>query len=223
LKYQISRNGELYGPYSLADLLGDVSSGNILLTDLAHSEGMEDWVPVSQIIGNIPPPIEVIKPAAAPQYASTDYPDPPDLHWKLVLLLTVFTCSLFLIIWDFVLAAWMKKVEPASKAIYWYLASIGVAILTGAVVFGVVLTFGYSRYWIVTGFLVLGRLAGFVLAVVARFSMKGSLEEHYNTAEPMNLSLNGVMTFFFGSLYFQYHLNRIVSIKQLNRNTVLAG
>jgi hypothetical protein len=35
--------------------------------------------------------------------------------------------------------------------------------------------------------------------------------------EPVGLSLSGVMTFFFGGLYFQYHLNRINEMKRLAR------
>jgi hypothetical protein len=53
-----------------------------------------------------------------------------------------------------------------------------------------------------------------VLSIWARFSFKASLEEHFNTAEPIGLSLSGVMTFFFGALYFQWHLTRINEIKQ---------
>jgi GYF domain 2 len=56
MNYLISREGAEYGPYTLADLQRYVASGNVLLTDLARSEGMTDWVPVSQVIGNIPVP-----------------------------------------------------------------------------------------------------------------------------------------------------------------------
>ena len=58
MNYFIKRDEKEYGPYSLADLQKYVASGNILLTDLCRSEGLTDWVPVSQVIGNIPvPPI----------------------------------------------------------------------------------------------------------------------------------------------------------------------
>jgi hypothetical protein len=53
--------------------------------------------------------------------------------------------------------------------------------------------------------------------ILARFSMRASLEEHFNRAEPVGLSLSGVMTFFFGGLYFQYHLNRINELKRMAR------
>ena len=83
MNYFITRDGQQYGPYTVADLQRYVASGNILLTDLARSEGMSEPLPVSQIIGTIPAPQAQIR--AAP--ASTPiYPDPPNLHWGLVLL-----------------------------------------------------------------------------------------------------------------------------------------
>src|SRR4051794_25531489 len=56
MKYYIQRQLNEYGPYTLADLQRYVAQGSILLTDLTRSEGMTDWVPVSQVIGNIPIP-----------------------------------------------------------------------------------------------------------------------------------------------------------------------
>lgn len=50
MHYQISRNGQIYGPYTLEDLRRYLASGNVLLTDLAKSEEMNDWVPVAQIV-----------------------------------------------------------------------------------------------------------------------------------------------------------------------------
>ena len=51
MTYQVSRNGQMYGPYTLDDLRRYVASGNILLTDMAKSEEMPDWLPVAQILG----------------------------------------------------------------------------------------------------------------------------------------------------------------------------
>jgi hypothetical protein len=44
--------------------------------------------------------------------------------------------------------------------------------------------------------------------------MKSDLEDYYSTEEPIHLQLNGVMTFFFGTLYFQHHLSRIAQWKK---------
>ena len=40
----------MYGPYTLEDLQRYLASGNVLPTDLAKSEEMSDWLPVSQIL-----------------------------------------------------------------------------------------------------------------------------------------------------------------------------
>ena len=40
------------------------------------------------------------------------------------------------------------------------------------------------------------------------------MEEHFNGPEPIGLSLSGVMTFFFGATYFQYHINDIMRRKR---------
>ena len=118
MNYFITRDGQQYGPYTLADLQRYVSSGEILLTDLALSEGMSEPLPVSQIIGTISVPQSPV--SSSPVSLAPEYPDPPNLHWALVLLFGVISCGLFISVWDLVQAAWMKKVAPQSKAIYYY-------------------------------------------------------------------------------------------------------
>ena len=50
--------------------------------------------------------------------------------------------------------------------------------------------------------------------IVASFSMKASIEKHYNVAEPLGLTLSGAMTLFFNIYYFQYHFTRITQLKR---------
>ena len=38
MTYQVLRNGQMYGPYTLEDLQRYVASGNVLPTDMAKSE-----------------------------------------------------------------------------------------------------------------------------------------------------------------------------------------
>ena len=47
--YMIGRNGEQFGPYSEEELRAHLGNGQVLPDDLAWTEGMADWVPVSQI------------------------------------------------------------------------------------------------------------------------------------------------------------------------------
>jgi len=56
MKYYIRRDLNEYGPYTLADLQRYLAQGNISPSDLTRSEGMADWVPVGDVIGNIPAP-----------------------------------------------------------------------------------------------------------------------------------------------------------------------
>jgi hypothetical protein len=67
MPYQISRNGQMYGPYTLEDLQRYLASGNVLATDLAKSEEMTEWLPVSQILADT---------ASAPAAASAAPVDP---------------------------------------------------------------------------------------------------------------------------------------------------
>src|ERR1700727_1785892 len=52
MTYQVSRNGQMYGPYTLEDLQRYVASGNVLPTDLAKSETMPEWVHVAEFMGS---------------------------------------------------------------------------------------------------------------------------------------------------------------------------
>jgi hypothetical protein len=203
MNYFIKRDLQEYGPYTLSELQRYVASGNVLLTDLCHSEGATDWVPVSQVIGNIPVPQAAPAPtqASIAAAAAAQYPAPPSLHWGVVVLLGVLTCGLFGWVWAIVEANWMRKVQPTSKALV--LWSIAVLLFLVDVILTAVPDQGAKSLAVIT------RLGGAILWIAASFSMKNSMEEHYNSAEPMGLQLNGVMTFFFNIYYFQYHFTQI--------------
>lgn len=218
--YHVSRNGQNYGPYTLEDLQRYVAAGNVLATDLAKSDEMPDWVPVSQVLGAsmpaAPTPVAVYG-GGTPTYsaAATIYPDPPNLHWALVLLIGCFTCGLFLIVWMFVQAAWMRKVDPRSKALTYYIAAIVVYVIMIGAQITMMMSGGNGTLPTgVTGLFSLCGLAYFVLIMVAIFSMRSSMEEHFNGPEPIGLQLSGIMTFFFSVLYFQYHFSRINELKR---------
>src|SRR5215470_11275871 len=133
MKYYIKRDLNEYGPYSLAELQQYVGSGNISLNDLTRSEGMTDWVPVSQVLGNIPVQVTApVQPGAAAYAPQSPYgvapagPTlvPPDFHWALVLLIGIFTCFLFLWAWLIVEAVWIRKIKPSSKGLLYILLAL---------------------------------------------------------------------------------------------------
>jgi hypothetical protein len=241
MKYYIKRELNEYGPYTLADLQRYVAQGNILMTDLTRSEGLADWVPVSQVIGNIPVPVPapVMAPATgtvyggaptaatvyggAPGYgaatapATTASPVPPDFHWALVFVISFF-CNIFQIVWLFIEAGFVKKIKPESRFLPFLIS--GVTLLFGSfiVVYGGIAVMAASgRNEPPVGLLLLcgfGYLTGLVLYIVGVFKMRDAIQEYYNTVEPINLRLSGVMTFFFNVLYFQYHFTRIAQWKK---------
>ena len=219
MNYFIKRDLNEYGPYTLADLQKYVASGNILLTDLCRSEGLTEWVPVSQVIGNIPVPAAPQPPGASPAYAAptvSPYPPPPNLHWAICLLLSIVTCGIFSVVWIMVEAVWVKKVQPASKAVTYFGIVIGLWLLSfvlsisGAVSAARV---GHQDSALrgIQGIISLGYC---IVWIVGAFNMRDSIEEHFNSAEPIGLSLSGVMTFFFNVWYFQYHFTKINEMKQ---------
>jgi hypothetical protein len=221
MTYQVSRNGQMYGPYTLEDLQRYVSAGNILPTDMAKSEDMSDWLPVAQILGTagpaaIPTPAYAA-PSTYPQPSGVAYPDPPNLHWGLELLLGFFTCGLFVVVWNLIIAAWANRIQPASKALMFYIAATVLIVLNLGSSWTVFIAISHHAH---PHHSVLGNLIGlaaWVVRLIARFTLRDTLEQHFNGPEPLGLRLNPVMTFFFGGIYFQYKLNEINQIKQALR------
>jgi hypothetical protein len=202
MNYTLMRNGQQYGPYTLADLQRHVASGNILVTDLVKSEGMEDWVPVSQVIGNIPVPVT---PSPQRPVASADpYPPPPGLHWGIVLGLHIVTCGLFGLAWIIVQAVWVRRVQPNSKGILFVITAMALFFLYGV----------FSANRETKDIAVVVQIVAVIVWLIGVFSMKASIEEHFSTAEPIGLQLSGVMTFFFNFIYFQYHFTEIAQLKK---------
>jgi hypothetical protein len=226
MKYHVSRNGQVYGPYTIEDLQRYVASGNVLPTDLAKSEEMAEWVPVAQILGIAPAAQPAYQNPLAPAYPASNvalYPDAPNLHWGLVLLFAFFTCTLFMWVWNLVVATWLKRVQPNSRAIFYYATAtvlVFVQIIVGT--HTRVQIFEPGTHWWVTYYTAhplrnVLSIVVWVVRLLARFTMRSELEQHFNGPEPVGLSLSGVMTFFFGGLYFQYHLTRINELKRMAR------
>jgi hypothetical protein len=225
MTYQVSRNGQMYGPYALEDLKRYVASGNILPTDLAKSEEMSDWLPVSQILGTssapqaaYAAPTAYAAPSLIPQQPTgVAYPDPPNLNWILELLLGFVTCTLFVMVWNLVIASWANRVEPASKALMYYIIATALIVLNFGGSWGVMISIAHHNqpHQHFLGSII--GIAAWVMRLIARFTLRDTLERHYNGPEPLGLRLDAVMTFFFGGIYFQYKLNEINQLKQAAR------
>lgn len=237
MKYYIQRQLNEYGPYTLADLQRYVAQGSIQMADLTRSEGMTDWVPVSQVIGNIPIPVAAgagasgyaggvggtvyggsgtVYDGSTPGFGVQAMPMqgslmvPPDFHWGLVVLVGIFTCGLFFSAWLIVEAAFVRKIKPESKGLMLVIIAVAGSYLGG-------FANGFISAMNHTNPQPLGHLitiAFSIVFLVAAFQMRSDLEEYYNTIEPINLKLSGVMTFFLAIFYFQHHFSRIAQWKK---------
>jgi GYF domain 2 len=216
MTYQVSRNGQMYGPYTFEDLQRYVASGNVLPTDLAKSEDMPDWLPVAQILGAAAAPTATIPatPAAYPPQPGVAYPDPPNLNWGLELLLGFLTCGIFVVVWNLIIASWANRVQPASKALMYYIIATVLIVLHLGGSWGIFIAVAHHHQYHRSVLGSLLWLASWVVRLIARFTLRDTLEQHFNGSEPLGLRLSAVMTFFFGGIYFQYKLNEINQIKQ---------
>ena len=212
MKYLVKRGEQEFGPYSLADIQQYVQSGNISFGDLAQSEGMSEWVPVSQVIGNIPIPVTSYGAAVGPamEPAVDLVPLPPNLHWAILLILEIVTRQLFNLIWALVQANWARKLIKNNKPLV-LVAMYPAGIIAGIAAEVVGLGGNSDAVAIAAGICIIGGVIAYMIGI---FSIRSAMEEYYNSTENIGLSLSGVMTFFFSAVYLQYHINRIARWKK---------
>ena len=149
--------------------------------------------------------------------ASGAWPSPPDMQWYLVLIISM-VCGFFALYWFYTQMAFVKKLDPASKAMKMIFG--GWAIAFGGVLIGAILgaALSDSALAVVPMLLTLVcYLGGIISVILGVFNMRTSIERHYNTVENIGLKLSPVMTFFFNLYYFQYHFARIAEWKKTGR------
>jgi hypothetical protein len=209
MEYFVRRGEQRFGPYSLSDLQKYVQSGNLVASDLAQSEGMTDWVPLTQVLGNIPAMAMAggvaVAAIAEPQLVEL----PPNLHWSIVLILGLITRQLFNLVWALVQANWARKLIGDNKPmvlVAMYPAGMVAGVLT------ILLFRGQGSAIAGLGFLFI--LAGAIVYLFGVFSIKAAMEEYYNSTENIGLQMSGAMTFFFSTVYLQYHINSIARWKK---------
>lgn len=215
--YHVSRNGRTLGVYPQADAKDYYAQGRIAPGDLMWREGMPGWVAASEIFGPAPqaaaatftPPVPPPRPDARVEVEmASSAPLPPRLHWALVLLFTLLTFGVFFVVWICIQAAWIKKIDPRSNAMAMMVIYL-VLVLVGQVIASA--NPEGSSGAAAGGMLV---LIGSIVSIVGIFSMRRSMLDHYNKAEPIGLRLSGALTFFIGVFYLQHHMTRIARWKQ---------
>jgi hypothetical protein len=205
MEYFVKRGEQSFGPYSLANLQQYVQSGNLVADDLTQSEGMTEWVPLSQVLGNIP--ATAVTGGGTFSVARVEpelVPLPPNLHWSIVLILGLLTRQLFNLVWALVQGNWARKLCGDNKPL------VLVAMYPAGMVAGMLTIILFRS----RGLGVLLILAGAIVYLVGIFTIKAAMEEYYNSTENIGLRLSGVMTFFFSTVYLQYHINSIARWKK---------
>ncbi|MDE1155396.1 MAG: DUF4339 domain-containing protein [Acidobacteriaceae bacterium] len=215
MSYRIARDGQTFGPYNEEEVRRYLASGNILPTDLIQQEGSAEWFAVSVLFPPQVPPVGPY-PGGVPRL----FPDPPDFPWWAVLLLTVATAGIFAVIWGIVQAGWLKRVNPSSTAVWYYVANAVLFCLRMPEILHTVRYNAFDGTMVEDHHRYLLHGASLILFFLTRFVFRSELLQHFNGAEPLGLNLSGVMTFFFGTLYFQYHFNRINEIKRALRVSI---
>lgn len=138
------------------------------------------------------------------------------MHWLVVLLLCLVTLGIFGIVWPFIQAAWVRKIDPESKASQWLVASIAcVAVSWMAQI--ALRVFGMRQD--ATALMSLG-LVGLVLAIanivfvyLAYFGMATSMRKKL-PAYGLVPEIGGVTLFFFTLLYLQGQMSWVARWKQ---------
>ena len=158
--------------------------------------------------------------------ARTIFPPPPNVHWGVLLAAQIAIAMLarFLApreywtlildlsfdVWAIYFCLWIRRIEPAAMSLFWCVAYIALQIAFSVPGTPVQAIHGFT-YFAAT-------LALLCVAIwfITVYVIRAELHFHYNLREPVGLYLNGIMTFFFSFLYFQYHLYKIAQLRQRN-------
>lgn len=232
----IGQKGERYGPYDEATVRQWIREGKFTSDALAWREGMVGWAALVSLfpapptakprpvqptractgIGSTREPFSAAR-SAAVNHASTSLPEPPSLHWALVLLFAILTLGIFGIIWPFVQAHWARKIDSGSKA------SLLLCIALGCFVVGGILYFSGLAAALKgdAGLMSLGvtlLFANWVLSLVAYFSVADSMRRQL-PAYGVKPQIGGVTLFFFTVYYLQGQLSWVARWKRTGKTS----
>jgi hypothetical protein len=108
-------------------------------------------------------------------------------------------------VWQLAQAAWLKRANPQSRAMYWYAASDILYLIYAMSSF----SFFDMNFIELLAWLVL-----FAVSLTAIFTFRAEMEFHFSEVDPVGLKLDPLTTFLLGTFYFQYHLHKIYRLKQ---------
>ncbi len=237
----IGQNGEKYGPYSEANVRQWMAEGKFAPDAFAWCEGMPDWVPLSRFFATAanassrrPPPPPSFRPESgshsdesfsaqrhgqAPFEATSrnEIPLPPSLHWGLVLFFTMITFGIFGLVWSFIQANWIRKIDSQSK-VTWLLVIALICFFIGEPLY---LTSLFALHHGSSGLVGLGALllfARWILYLVAYFSMAKSIERQL-ASQGLPLAIGRITLFFFPMYYLQAQLSWLARWKSTGQTS----
>lgn len=133
-------------------------------------------------------------------------PTPPSLHWGWVFLFSVLSFGIFAIVWSFIQANWVRKIDPRSRATL----MMGVAL--GCYVLGYLLADAGAPADDAAPATVMERLGWLlqlvyvVLVLAAYFAMAASIRREM-AAYRVPVRIGGITLFCFNTLYLQGQLS----------------
>jgi len=228
----LSRDGEKFGPYEPGLLRQWVAEGKVARGTLAWRTGMAEWLPLDQVIdlgpamAPPPPPFGADLPpmSAHPGRDGFDdlgresvadrrraLPSPPAMHWFAVVLLCIVTLNIFGLVWRFIQANWVKKIDASSNGVAYFIVSLVLVVVGYFMLVG-----GIAAGRETTGMVLLGRLvifAGGIVYIVGYFAMTASIKRALPKygASP---EIGGITLFFFPMVYTQSQLTWVESFKR---------
>lgn len=146
-------------------------------------------------------------------------PAPPSLHWGLVLLFTALTFGIFGIIWPFIQATWVRKIDGQSRATL--LMAIAVACFVvgeSLYISGIVSAAQGGGAAGLTSFGGLLLLAYWILYLVAFFSMANSMRRNLSDYG-LPVEIGGVTLFFLAMYYLQSQFNWVSRWKRTGQTS----
>ena len=158
-------------------------------------------------------------------------PQPPRLHWTVVLTLSIMTLLAFGEIWLAVQANWIRRVTGRRRALTWSIVNLCVLPILVFLAFVPQIVLGYlgmpRRYvgpppTFSLGAVFLGALlnidpawcwlAAITMSSVTAFIVRAEMQGH-----TICLRLGAILTFFFGPIYFQYFLDDLLVSEELQK------
>jgi hypothetical protein len=150
-----------------------------------------------------------------PQYQPYPYqpsPQPPTMHWAIVLLLSIVTLGFFAFFWAYRQAAFARKIDPANPKTK--LATFQVLVSFTLMLFSFAL--GFINAWTVMrggegtdlhNVINMVHMFQFLTFTIASFAVRDAIKVCYG------IKTNGVLTFFFNIFYLQHYLTQIERLR----------